>query len=54
MLKDNRVAHYYTQADLNKLRIRQKQFITLVTGGPNNYEGNDMKVAHCKHLIGHF
>jgi hemoglobin len=53
MLKDQRVAHYYTNSDMKKLRIRQKQFITLVSGGPNNYEGSDMKTAHCKHSIGH-
>lgn len=53
MLKDQRVAHYYTNSDMKKLRIRQKQFISLVSGGPNNYEGTDMKTAHCKHSIGH-
>lgn len=53
MLKDERVAHYYTNSDMKKLRIRQKQFISLVSGGPNNYEGTDMKTAHCKHSIGH-
>lgn len=31
-----------------KQACRQKQFITLVTGGPHNYEGENMKTAHCK------
>lgn len=53
MLLDDRLSHYYKQSDLDKLRTRQKQFITMVSGGPNNYKGTDMKTAHCKHSIGH-
>jgi hemoglobin len=37
MINDPRVSHYYKSIDLSKLRCRQKQFITLVTGGPSNY-----------------
>lgn len=48
MLQDQRVSHFYEHVDLGKLRCRQKDFITLVTGGPNHYEGTDMKTAHCK------
>ena len=48
MLKDQRVNHFYETVDLPKLKCRQKEFITLVTGGPNHYEGTDMKTAHCK------
>jgi hypothetical protein len=36
---------------LGKLKCRQKDFIKLVTGGPNHYEGTDMKTAHCKMSI---
>jgi hemoglobin len=48
MLVDKRVSHFYETVDMAKLRCRQKEFITMVTGGPNNYEGADMKAAHCK------
>ncbi len=48
MLKDQRVSHFYESTDMEKLKCRQKDFITLVTGGPNHYEGTDMKTAHCK------
>lgn len=48
MLEDSRVSHFYQGINVGLLRCRQKQFITLVTGGPNNYEGTDMKTAHCK------
>jgi len=48
MVTDSRVNHFYQNVNLTKLRCRQKQFITLVTGGPSNYEGTDMKTSHCK------
>lgn len=48
MLADPKVNHFYKTTDMSKLRCRQKQFITLVTGGPHNYEGTDMHTAHCK------
>ena len=51
MLADPKVNHYYNKSDMSKLRCRQKQFITLVTGGPHNYEGTDMFTAHCKYNI---
>ncbi len=53
MLADQRVAHYFANTDMQKQKSRQVAFITLVTGGPNLYEGADMKAAHCKHSIGH-
>jgi hemoglobin len=37
MLKDQRVSHFYETVDIGKLKCRQKEFITLVTGGPNHY-----------------
>jgi truncated hemoglobin YjbI len=37
---------------MKKQVSRQKQFITMVTGGPNKYEGADMKTAHLKFKIG--
>jgi len=36
---------------MDKLRTRQKEFIAMVTGGPANYKGTDMKTAHCKFNI---
>lgn len=48
MMADPQVNHFFKNTDMAKQRCRQKQFITLVTGGPHNYEGADMKTAHCK------
>jgi hemoglobin len=46
MLVDPEVNHFFQNTDMKKQRMRQKQFITMVTGGPHNYEGKDMKTAH--------
>lgn len=48
MLADDEVSHFFGSTDMEKQRCRMKQFITLVTGGPNEYQGADMKTAHCK------
>ena len=52
MLADPLVNSFFAQTDMEKQVKRQKQFITLVTGGPNQYEGTDMKAAHAKLKIG--
>ena len=52
MLADPITAPFFATVDMKKQASRQKQFITLVTGGPNKYEGVDMKEAHKKFKIG--
>ena len=46
MLADPITAPFFSQTDMNKQRQSQKAFISMVTGGPNNYHGMDMKKAH--------
>ncbi len=46
MLKDPVVNYFFANTDMANQKIKQKQFITLVTGGPNHYHGMDMKKAH--------
>lgn len=36
---------------MQKQRNSQIEFISMVTGGPNNYKGKDMKAAHCPYKI---
>jgi hemoglobin len=52
MLADPVVAPFFANTDMSKQRKSQKAFITMVTGGPNNYHGADMKTAHEKFKIG--
>ena len=53
MLDDARVKEFFKNTDMNKQRKRQADFITMVTGGPNKYDGMDMKKAHDNMKIGH-
>ncbi len=53
MLSDDRVKDFFANTDMKKQRERQTQFITMACGGPNKYEGEDMKKAHLKFKIGH-
>ena len=52
MLADSRVNVFFKNSDMQKQRLRMKQFLTMATGGPNKYEGADMKEAHKKMKIG--
>lgn len=51
MMKDDRVNAFFKNTDMVKQRKSQASFITMVTGGPNHYEGRDMKEAHAKFAI---
>ena len=51
MLVDPTVNHYFKNTDMVKQHKRQKQFLTMAFGGPNEYEGVDMKKAHAKFPI---
>jgi hemoglobin len=52
MLADPIVAPFFAKTDMKKQAARQTQFLVLVTGGPNKYEGADMKKAHKNMKIG--
>jgi hemoglobin len=46
LLEDPKLKDFFKNTDMKKQIIKQTQYITMVTGGPNNYEGIDMKKAH--------
>ena len=52
MLEDEITKSFFANTDMKKQAERQKQFLIMVTGGPNKYEGADMKTAHEKFKIG--
>ena len=51
VLADDRVNHYFEGIDMDKQAAKQKAFLTMAFGGPNNYTARDMKEAHA-HLDG--
>lgn len=50
MLNDDRVSHFFDDIDMDQQIAKQKAFLTMVAGGPNNYTGRDMRTAHA-HLL---
>ena len=50
MLVDDRVAHFFDDADMDRQIAKQSAFLTMVFGGPSNYTGRDMREGH-KHLV---
>jgi len=51
VLGDDRVNGYFDTVDMDGQIAKQKGFLTMVFGGPNNYTGQDMREGH-KHLKG--
>lgn len=52
MLSDERVARFFDDVDMDRQMAKQTAFLTMVTGGPNNYTGRDLQAAHA-HLLVH-
>ena len=50
MLADDRVSGFFDNTDMDQQRAKQKSFLTMVFGGPNEYTGKDMREGH-KHLV---
>ncbi len=51
VLADDRINQYFDGVDMDGQAQKQKAFLTMVFGGPNNYTGKDMREGH-KHLTG--
>lgn len=50
VLSDDRVNGFFDDVDMDAQIAKQKGFLTMVFGGPNNYTGKDMREGH-KHLV---
>ena len=40
------IGEFFESADLAKLKTHQRMFLTAALGGPDAYEGRDMRAAH--------
>ena len=45
-LADQSLAPYFEGIDLDRLRRHQRAFLTMVLGGPDDYQGRRMAAAH--------
>lgn len=50
VLVDDRISHFFDDIDMDVQGAKQKAFLTMVTGGPANYTGKDMRDGHT-HLV---
>lgn len=50
VLADGRIARFFEGVDMDQQLAKQKSFLTMAFGGPNNYTGKDMRAAH-KRLV---
>ncbi|MFY9311631.1 MAG: group 1 truncated hemoglobin [Bacteroidia bacterium] len=50
VLADDRISHFFDEVDMERQIAKQKAFLTMALGGPNNYTGRDMRAAHA-HLV---
>ena len=50
VLTDDRVKSFFDGVDMDQQIAKQKAFLTMVFGGPNNYSGLDMRQGHA-HLV---
>jgi len=50
VLADDRISRFFEGVDMEQQAAKQKAFLTMVFGGPNNYSGKDMYEGH-KHLL---
>jgi hemoglobin len=50
VLNDYRINRFFDNVDMEKQAAKQKAFLTMAFGGPNNYTGEDMRKGHA-HLV---
>ena len=50
VLEDYRINRFFDNKDMEKQIAKQKSFLTMAFGGPNNYSGRDMREAHA-HMV---
>jgi len=50
VLADDSVVKFFEDVDMETQAAKQKSFLTMAFGGPNNYSGEDMRTGHA-HLV---
>lgn len=46
VLADPQISHFFEGVDMDAQRGKQKTFLSMVFGGPNDYTGKDLRSAH--------
>ena len=48
VLSDDRISYWFDDVDMERQAAKQKAFLTMAFGGPNNYTGLDMRKGHAQ------
>lgn len=48
VLQDDELAPFFEDIEMDAQIAKQASFLTMVTGGPNQYTGRDMRAAHAR------
>jgi hemoglobin len=48
VLSDDRISKFFEGIKMDRQAAKQKAFLTMVLGGPNNYTGMDMRAGHAQ------
>lgn len=46
VLQDDRISDFFDDIDMEQQIAKQKGFLTMAFGGPNNYTGKDLRTGH--------
>ena len=46
VLANDSISHFFDDVEMDEQRAKQKAFLTMVFGGPNEYTGKDLRSAH--------
>lgn len=46
VLSDSSISNFFDSTDMAAQHQKQKSFLTMAFGGPNNYSGQDLRAAH--------
>lgn len=46
ILSDDSISYFFDDVDMDAQRDKQKAFLTMVMGGPNEYTGKDLRTVH--------
>lgn len=46
VLSDDSISQFFETTDMEAQHAKQKAFLTMAFGGPNDYSGADMRTAH--------
>jgi hemoglobin len=46
VMEDRRVSRFFEDLDVDRIKRKQKAFLSMAFGGPSAYDGRDLRAAH--------